>query len=338
MKPLAPKHITSLLALLLAGVALWGQAASPSFEPNWWQQLWPYLGYLLAVVLLIHSRLQRSRLRRRAQYRQERERTQLLEQSNINLKAAQAALQEAYRKLEEASLSDPLTGLRNRRFLTQFIGADIALVDREFMHWVKAGQEFHEGHQAADHPWPPVAPQSQDLIFILLDMDHFKQVNDNHGHSAGDKVLVQLSRLLETTLRDSDYLVRWGGEEFLIVARFCERSEAPEMAERIRQAVSAYRFDLGAGELISKTCSLGYAVYPFYPSQPRALTWEQVVDSADRALYIAKHSGRDCWVGLQAHAGDTDQVNPALSKNLASLVAAGAIELVSSRPADKLQL
>ena len=338
MKPAAPQYLASFIALALAATALGAQAALAASEHGWWQQLWPYVGYVLALALFIHSRLQRSRLRRRAQYRQERERTQLLEQSNTNLKAAQAALQEAYRKLEAASLSDPLTGLRNRRFLTQFIGADIALIDREYMHWVKAGQEYGEGHPSPEHPWPPLAPQSQDLIFILLDMDHFKQVNDNYGHSAGDKVLVQLSRLLETTLRDSDYLVRWGGEEFLIVARFCERAEAPEMAERIRQAVSAYRFDLGAGELISKTCSLGYAVYPFYPNQPRALTWEQVVDSADRALYIAKDSGRDCWVGLQAHATDTDQVNPALSKNLASLVAAGAIELVSSRPTDKLQL
>jgi two-component system sensor histidine kinase ChiS len=260
------------------------------------------------------------------------ERTQELNQKNEGLKAAQQALQEAYKKLEEASLADPLTVLHNRRFLTQSIATDISLVDREYLHWARGSHEFHEGH------WPPFQPQNHDLIFMLLDVDHFKYVNDDYGHSAGDKVLEQLSKLLLTTLRESDYLIRWGGEEFLIVARFCNRSEAPEMAERIRVVVDAYEFDLGAGEKIRKTCSLGYAFYPFYPTQPNALTWEQVVDTADRALYIAKNSGRNCWVGINSSDEDAEHVNPALSKNLGSLVAAGAIVLDSSHALDQLQI
>lgn len=260
------------------------------------------------------------------------ERTQELYQKNEGLKAAQQALQDAYKKLEEASLTDPLTGLRNRRFLTQSIVTDITLVDREYLHWARNSHEFHEGH------WPPLQPQNHDLIFMILDMDHFKYVNDEYGHSAGDKVLEQLSKLLLTTLRESDYFVRWGGEEFLIVARFCNRSEASEMAERIRVLVEDYEFDLGAGQKIHKTCSLGYAVYPFYPTQPNTLTWQQVVDTADRALYIAKNSGRDCWVGINSREEDIEHVNPALSKNLASLVVAGAIALESSRPLDELEV
>lgn len=260
------------------------------------------------------------------------ERTQELNQKNEGLKAAQQALQEAYKKLEEASLSDPLTGLHNRRFLTQSIATDISLVDREYLHWARGSHEFHEGH------WPPFQPQNHDFIFMMLDVDHFKYVNDDYGHSAGDKVLEQLSKLLLTTLRESDYLIRWGGEEFLIVARFCNRTEAPEMAERIRIVVEDYAFDLGPGEKIRKTCSLGYAFYPFYPTQPNALTWEQVVDTADRALYIAKNSGRNCWVGINSSDEDTEHVNPALSKNLGSLVAAGAIVLESSHALDQLQI
>ena len=258
------------------------------------------------------------------------ERTRELHETNEGLKAAQQALQEAYRKLEEASLSDPLTGLHNRRFLTQSIMTDISLVDRQYFHWAKASHEFQEGH------WPPFPPQNHDLIFMMLDIDHFKKVNDEYGHSAGDKVLEQLSRILLSTLRESDYLIRWGGEEFLVVARFCNRDEAAEMSERIRTVVENYEFDLGLGEKIRKTCSLGYAVYPFYPLQPNALTWEQVVDTADRALYIAKNSGRNCWVGIGSQDGDVEFVNPALSKNLGSLVAAGAIMLDSSQPLDAL--
>lgn len=252
------------------------------------------------------------------------ERTEELRTKNEGLKQAQQELQSAYQKLEEASLSDPLTGLHNRRFLSKSMGADISLVEREYQNWLFASQargddEIH---------WS--LPKDNDLIFMLLDVDYFKAVNDNHGHSAGDKVLEQLSRLLEEVLRDSDYLVRWGGEEFLIVARFCSRAEAPEMAERIRRAVAHYAFDLGDGQQLQKTCSIGYAVYPFYPQVPNTLTWEQVVDTADRALYAAKNAGRDCWVGITSKPGAVLNMNPAVDKNLNFLLAKGAIEIEAS--------
>lgn len=252
------------------------------------------------------------------------ERTEELRAKNEGLKQAQLELQKAYQKLEEASLSDPLTGLHNRRFLGKSIGADISLADREYQNWLSANKAGGED----DIYWP--LPKDHDLIFMMLDVDHFKWVNDSYGHSAGDKVLEQLSRLLEEVLRDSDYLVRWGGEEFLIVARFCSRDEAPEMAERIRVAVAQYVFDLGEGQQLQKTCSIGYAVYPFYPLVPNKVSWEQVVDTADRALYAAKNAGRDCWVGISSKPGATLQVNPAVEKNLALLLANDAVEIESS--------
>ncbi len=260
------------------------------------------------------------------------ERTQALHQSNEGLKLAQRELQDAYRKLELASLSDPLTGLHNRRFLDQHMAADIALVDRAYGHWLKSLEVI------SGQPWPQVPPLNQDIIFILLDVDHFKWVNDEYGHGAGDTLLEQLGQRLQQALRDSDYLVRWGGEEFLIVARFCNREEAAEMAERIRHKIEERPFDLGAGLRLTKTCSLGYGVYPFFPRQPDALTWEQVVNIADRALYIAKNSGRNAWVGINGCDEESQRVNPALSKNLASLVAAGVVELDSNLALSKLVL
>lgn len=258
------------------------------------------------------------------------ERTEELRAKNEGLKQAQQELQSAYQKLEEASLSDPLTGLHNRRFLSKSMSADISLVEREYQNWLFANQSSGED----EIHWP--LPKDHDLIFMLLDVDYFKWVNDSYGHSAGDKVLEQLSRLLEEVLRDSDYLVRWGGEEFLIVARFCSRAEAPEMAERIRQAVAHYVFDLGNGQQLQKTCSIGYAVYPFYPQVPNTLTWEQVVDTADRALYAAKNAGRDCWVGIASKPGAVLAMNPAADKNLNLLLAKGAIEIEAS--VDKTQI
>ena len=102
------------------------------------------------------------------------------------------------------------------------------------------------------------------------------------------------------------------------------------MAERIRLAVAHYPFDLGDGQQLQKTCSIGYAVYPFYPQAPNNLTWEQVVDTADRALYAAKNAGRDCWVGIASKPGSVLKLNPAADKNLNILLAEGAIEIEAS--------
>ncbi|HVR98236.1 MAG TPA: two-component regulator propeller domain-containing protein [Thermoanaerobaculia bacterium] len=200
-------------------------------------------------------------------------------------------LQEAYTRIEEASLTDPLTGLRNRRFLEQSIAADLALVDRR----------YQEGH-----------PEEADLVFLLLDLDHFKSVNDTHGHAAGDAVLVQAAAVLRGVMRSSDHVVRWGGEEFLAVARFVDRRNAPELAEKIRAAFALHPFQLPDGTVLRRTCSLGFAAYPFAPSEPRAVGWEEVVDLADSGLYAAKRSGRNRWVGVEA--GETKDLRTALER------------------------
>jgi two-component system, sensor histidine kinase ChiS len=256
------------------------------------------------------------------------ERTLELHQKNEGLKQTQRELEQAYKKLEEASLADPLTGLHNRRFLTKSIFADLSLVDREYKNWLSL---------VAKTPSLKL-PENSDLVFILLDVDYFKQVNDSYGHSAGDRVLEQLSRLLQVVLRDSDYLVRWGGEEFLIVVRFCSRHEAPEMVERIRQAVETHHFIIEGEAPLQKTCSIGYAVYPFYTSAPSMLTWEQVIDTADRAMYVAKRSGRNCWVGILGDKILDGHVNPAQEKSLKGLVETAAIHIEASIPQSAITL
>jgi two-component system, sensor histidine kinase ChiS len=246
------------------------------------------------------------------------ERTQELNKTNEGLRLAQQRLHDAYLKIEEASLTDPLTGLHNRRFLNKSIAGDVALVDRSYQDWI-------------NNKNLPIALKDSDLVFVLLDVDFFKEVNDTYGHAAGDKVLEQLSRLLEKNLRDSDYVVRWGGEEFLIVLRYCSRAEVIDMVERIRKSVFEYSFDIGENTIIHKSCSIGFAAYPFYSHLPTALDWEQVVDTADRALYIAKRSGRNCWVSISA-SGDLHQtaINPAVQSNLPVLFALNQLQISSS--------
>ena len=208
--------------------------------------------------------------------------------THAEFSAKNRALAEAQRLAEEASLRDPLTGLRNRRFLEQQLDADISLCLRRHQSWSESPT--------------PAAPFESDLVFFLVDIDHFKQVNDVDGHGAGDKVLAQIRARLQQAFRESDYLVRWGGEEFLVVARESKRADASTLAERIRHAMEGEAFDIGNGVPLARTCSVGFACFPFLPGAPEALGWRQVVELADHGLYIAKHAGRNRCVGL---AGDS---------------------------------
>jgi diguanylate cyclase (GGDEF)-like protein len=257
--------------------------------PAFYQKLW-FRGLVgLALLALVHGgvrmRVRRLEARSRVLEQLVRERTLALEERGRELEAA-------YLRIEQASLTDPLTGLRNRRFLEQAMGGDVELAVRR-----------HDDTDTA---------VGADLVFLLLDLDHFKSVNDTHGHAAGDAVLVQTAALLRAVFRASDHVVRWGGEEFLVVVRFVNRREAPELAEKVRAAIAAHDYRLGDGTSLSRTASLGVAAFPFAPARPRSVAWEEVVDLADLALYAAKRSGRNRWVGIAA--GDTTEPEAALKR------------------------
>jgi diguanylate cyclase (GGDEF)-like protein len=140
-------------------------------------------------------------------------------------------------------------------------------------------------------------------LFFLIDIDHFKAVNDRYGHTAGDQVLTETASRLIKLSRESDYVVRWGGEEFLLVARGSIRGHAERVATRICAAITASPFQLESGASLPISCSVGFACFPFLLSKPRALSWMQVMDLADNALYIAKRRGRNTWVGLTPKDG-----------------------------------
>lgn len=183
---------------------------------------------------------------------------------------------DAARLASELSVTDALTGLRNRRYVEQTIDADVAAA-------VRRARTDPDGG----------------LVFMLIDVDHFKAVNDAHGHKAGDATLKAFAGILRSTCRGSDTVTRWGGEEFLIVCRATSPREAAILAERVRLAVREHRFSPG-GDM---TCSIGFAGLPF---PGRDLTWEQAVSLADEALYEAKRQGRDCWVDARTLAPSED--------------------------------
>jgi len=249
-------------------------------KPAWWETWWARLGMLVLAGLAVAGLVQWRTWRLR---RKEEELALRVAERTAELQEVSAALVVKSQALELASLTDPLTGLHNRRFLTEQINADIAKSVR-----------IHEDSLRLGTP----LPEDADLIFFLIDIDHFKQVNDRYGHAAGDAVLVQMRRRLEAIFRESDYLVRWGGEEFLVVARDTGRECAAELAERARAAVADEPFVLPDGGALPKTCSIGYACFPPARRFPQALGWQAVGEIADAALYQVKNSGRNGWYGV----------------------------------------
>lgn len=186
--------------------------------------------------------------------------------------------------LQEASLTDPLTGLRNRRYFSATIEGDVSQA-------LRSHADHHDSH-------------TRDLVFYLIDADNFKEVNDRYGHDVGDEVLLEMARRLSSSIRHSDVLVRWGGEEFLIVSRYTDRSEAELLAERVLSAVADTPFLLGGSQgKIYRTCSLGWAAFPWFPDDARAVGYEEVLTLADRGLNQAKQLGKNRAVGMLPAAG-----------------------------------
>ncbi|HUH63894.1 MAG TPA: GGDEF domain-containing protein [Terracidiphilus sp.] len=187
-------------------------------------------------------------------------------------------LKRANQVLEQASMTDPLTGIRNRRFFSATAETDVAQTLRAYA----------EGRDAT----------ARDLVFYLVDMDNFKEINDLYGHCAGDCVLIEAARRLESVVRDSDVLVRWGGEEFLIVSRFTDRREADALGLRILQTIRGEPFVINRSQRVSRTCSVGWAAFPWLEDNVGAMSHEEVLNLADRALSQAKRSGKDQAIGM----------------------------------------
>ena len=173
----------------------------------------------------------------------------------------QASMRRAQRKLEELASRDGLTGVLNRRAL------DERLVEA-FSYFARRG-----------------AP----LSLAMVDLDHFKQINDNYGHQAGDDVLQEAARRVNSVVREYDTVGRYGGEEFLVLLPDTPVEEATTIAERIRSILADSPISTRDGEQISATTSIGLATAD--PAFRGGM--KDVIESADAALYRAKRSGRN---------------------------------------------
>lgn len=215
------------------------------------------------------------------------ENARLYENMEQKVRERTAQLNEAIERLTELSLHDPLTNLNNRRYIYEFL-SDLAT------QFIRNQIELQNN---SDKREP--SPKGNVLGVFLVDIDHFKEVNDTYGHLAGDNVLVSVSNVLKKMLRADDYIVRWGGEEFLIILNNTKPEYLEVFSRKVIDAVKETPLKLSANQTIYKTCSLGYVKMPLDISNPDLLNLEQTINLSDYALYCAKENGRNCAAHFQ---------------------------------------
>ncbi|WP_142503073.1 diguanylate cyclase [Klebsiella sp. 2680] len=163
---------------------------------------------------------------------------------------------------------DALTSLLNRRYLPVVLKHEVAL--------------------AMNYELP--------MTVAIIDIDHFKEINDHWGHMVGDRAIKLIAELISDNIRSSDYIFRYGGEEFLLVLVETGAAEAFTILDRLRQKISQLAFDVGAESEVSLTVSIGYAAHTGHPD------YNLLLRDADSALYVAKRNGRNC---VKLHEGDS---------------------------------
>jgi diguanylate cyclase (GGDEF)-like protein len=187
---------------------------------------------------------------------QNRELLRINEELELIVSERTCQLVEKNKELEQLAATDRLTGLYNRLFIDRVLEREFSMVGRN-------GSAFS---------------------LILLDIDHFKQVNDTYGHHAGDEVLKAISKILKATVRESDVVGRWGGEEFLVLCPNTSLTDTLKVAEKLRLSIAQYDF----ASIGSRSASFGVASY----QQGDSIA--SVETRADKALYLAKEKGRNC--------------------------------------------
>lgn len=278
-------------------------------HPAPWYSWWAYLVYAMLIILVIryiYIYFERKSLAQ-AQYQEQLE-------HEVNQRTLE--LSEANQQLFEASITDQLTGLHNRRYLSEHIEQRLEDILHEFSECI-----------LSDSVSCTSGPR---LMALMFDLDGFKPINDNYGHEAGDKVIKQVADILTQQCSNQDIVIRWGGDEYLIVARVDDLAHAQQLTEQIRLSIANHAFDIGLSGRFHLSSSLGFALYPFSHHAPHSISWDQVHLLADHALYKSKDAGRNTWTGIVETSIELpfSKLN-ALVPNLDKAIEEGDIEIVS---------
>lgn len=220
------------------------------------------------------------------------------------VKQTNQRLEEVNQQLEFHSVRDPLTGLYNRR---------------SFLEMMKArSEDVSPERREEDHEGPD--------CLIIMDIDHFKHINDTWGHAAGDAVLIEVAKRLRSAVRDTDMTLRWGGEEFLIYAPKTKPALLASLVERVLKVIGSTPVVVG-NNTIPVTVSAGYISLPFSGVPESACNWEKAMQLADMALYMGKVNGRNRAYGLLSLLVPYEQALPELERDFSAAIKQGMIEI-----------
>lgn len=214
-------------------------------------------------------------------------------------------LQQVNTQLEFHAVRDPLTGLHNRRSFVELMKSRVALAEAE------------RRDDSGDNP---------DCL-ILIDIDLFKHINDTWGHAVGDIVLTEVAARLKSTVRDTDMVLRWGGEEFLIYSPKSNPQQITRLVDRVLRAIGETPVQVGDLQ-IPVTVTAGFISLPFSGVPEGVCSWEKTLQIADMALYLGKARGRNRAYGLAKLLMPHEQVMPVLDHDLSAAIGAGMVELI----------
>ena len=220
------------------------------------------------------------------------------------VKQTNAQLAEVNQQLEFHSVRDPLTGLHNRRSFLELMKTRVENVDND--------------RRESDGGNPD--------CLMILDIDHFKHINDTWGHAAGDAVLIEVAKRLRSAVRDSDQTMRWGGEEFLVFSPRTRPQQLTPMVERVLRSIGSTPVIVG-NHTIPVTVSAGYIALPFSGISEQQCNWEKAMQFADMALYLGKVNGRNRAYGLISLLQPAEQALPVLEHDFSSAIKENMVEV-----------
>lgn len=220
------------------------------------------------------------------------------------VKQTNAQLAEVNQQLEFHSVRDPLTGLHNRRSFLELMKTRVENVEND--------------RREIDGANPD--------CLMILDIDHFKHINDTWGHAAGDAVLIEVAKRLRSAVRDSDQTMRWGGEEFLVYSPRTKPQQLAPMVERVLRSIGATPIVVGH-HTIPVTVSAGYISLPFAGISEQQCNWEKAMQFADMALYLGKVNGRNRAYGLISLLQPMEQALPMLEHDFSSAIKENMVEV-----------
>jgi diguanylate cyclase (GGDEF)-like protein len=201
---------------------------------------------------------------------------------------------------------DSLTGLENRRSFVNMMRSREALNE--------AARRLGDCNDAAS--------------LILLDVDHFKEINDQWGHAIGDSVLKEIADRLKQTVRGSDMVLRWGGEEFLIFSPKSNVEQCTRLVDRLLKSIGEKTFEISERRF-DITVTAGFISIPVESSSEEQTSWEQALQIADKVLYFGKENGRNRAYGLELISEEKEKTNPLLLHDIEVAISEGMIELIA---------